>query len=205
MQSRRFCCPRAHLLCPRHQTPRYNAVCMSESRMCGLLIHSGRPDCPDAQYSPWCPEPTVLCHAGSRQPAAGYMVYRPFATPTTSMWLATVCTMLQPCAAFCQHLTLALSVERSADDLQAAILPTSSPSAAMQPQAKQLQGASITAAQPSTSGAALAAPAVALAPPAAVPLPGAQQCGSAKPAIAATLPAAEAAAPAVMPLGSPNE
>jgi hypothetical protein len=64
MQSRRFCCPTAHLPCPRHQMPRCNAVCMSETCMRGLLIHGGRTDCLDAQYSPLWPEPTVLCRAG---------------------------------------------------------------------------------------------------------------------------------------------
>lgn len=178
MQSRRFCCPTAHPPCPHHLMPRCHAVYMSKTCTRGLLIHGGRTDCLDAQYSPLWPKPTVLCHACSRQPSAGYMVYRPFATPTTSMWLATVCTMLRPWMPSCQHFGLALRIERSADDLQAAILPASSPPAATQLQAKQLQGASMTAAQLSASGAAIAAPAVTPAPPAIVPPPGAQQPGS---------------------------
>lgn len=154
-----------------------------------------------AQHSSQWPEPTVLCRAGSG-PTASRRIHGVQAICDANdiyvagygMYHAVAMYALLPALWSCP-------LEHSADDLQAAILPASSPPVATQLQAKQLQGASTTAAQPPASGAAVATPAVTIAPPAIVPPPGAQHLGSAQPAAQATPPDADVSAPPVVPVG----
>ena len=166
--------------------------------------HSAEEYLLDARYLPWWPEgyctvPCWLWAAISRIHGLQAFRYRnDIDVAGYGTYHAAAMYNLLP--------ALRYLLERSANDLQpaimqAAILPKSAPPATRQTQVSQLQGASMHTQQPLTAGVAFAAPAITLAPPAIVPPPGAQQHSSSQPAVQAALPAAKTSGPAAMPLG----